>query len=138
MKKVIVLHILFLIISIPSFSQKDFRPGYILQNGDTIKGLVDYRSDQRNARICTFKASSESAVQTFKPTELSGFGFTKGQSYETQLVSREDNKTKAIFLKLLVKGTATLYFYKDSLDIDHFYIFKNNELRPLEERIKVV
>lgn len=45
--------------------------GYIITNeGDTIHGTIDYRSDAKNARECHFMAEGQDEYKTFVPDSL--------------------------------------------------------------------
>jgi hypothetical protein len=53
-----------LLIAINSFSQSDYRKGFIITNKqDTIYGLIDYVSPSSNAQTCFFKRSESAVVE---------------------------------------------------------------------------
>lgn len=138
MKKIYIT-ILCVLISNLVFSQTDFREGYVVQSGDTLKGLVDYRGSQRNATVVTYRASATGNAKIYNPSEIEGFGFIKeNKIYESRLVPGTDslNTTQKLFLETLVKGEANLFFYRDKTQKDRFYISKNDDV--LEELKLVV
>ncbi|HEY4651167.1 MAG TPA: porin family protein [Pontibacter sp.] len=117
-----------------ALAQKDFRPGYLVQHGDTTAGLVDYRGAQRNTLVVSFKASENASEQNFSPEQVQGFGFRKERKfYEAKLVPALDSLSspQTFFLEALVKGRASLYFLRDQMQKDRFYISKDAE--PLRE-----
>lgn len=111
-----------------AFAQKDFRPGYIVQNQDTIRGYVDYRGAVRNSKMTTFKSTLDSNEQTFTPDKLAGYGFDKeNKVYETKVVpATQAQPEQQFFLHALVKGKASLYNYRDDTDRDRFYLSKDD------------
>lgn len=121
-------------------AQTNFLPGYITTNeGDTLKGLIDYRSDSRNARVCVFKPTSEASMQEFLPFSIKGYRFNDGKYY----VSREvtlDGQPTPLFLEYLVNGIADLYFYGDGTSY-HYFMEKTDgklfELTNEEKEINV-
>lgn len=123
MKKLYSTLIAFLIIS-QAFAQQDFRPGYIVQNNDTLKGYVDYRGAVRSAKTTSFKASQNGAGQAYSPDQISAYGFVKeNKVYETKTVpATEAQPEQVLFMQALVKGKASIYTYRDDSDRDHYYI----------------
>lgn len=133
MKQLYLTLITYLFIS-QAFAQSDFRPGYIVQNGDTASGLVDYRGAQRNTHQISFKSNNDAKQQDFTPTQLQGYGFRQEQKYyESKLVPAFDTLSteQTLFAQLLVKGKANLYLLRDQMQKDRFYISKDAE--PLKE-----
>ncbi|MER2995995.1 porin family protein [Pontibacter populi] len=132
--KQLYITILLALVSSAAFAQQDFRQGYILQNGDTTSGLVDYRGAQRNTHQIAFKSNASAKEQTFLPSQVQGYGFQKEQKYyESKLVPAFDTLSveQTLFAQLLVKGKANLYYLRDPMQKDRFYISKNAE--PLRE-----
>ncbi|MCP2043742.1 porin family protein [Pontibacter sp. HSC-36F09] len=133
MKQLYLTLITFLFLS-QAFAQSDFRPGYIVQNGDTASGLVDYRGAQRNTHQISFKSNNAANQQDFTPTQIQGYGFRQEQKYyESKLVPAFDTLSteQTLFAQLLVKGKANLYLLRDQMQKDRFYISKDEE--PLKE-----
>ncbi|QCR21087.1 outer membrane beta-barrel protein [Pontibacter sp. SGAir0037] len=126
--------LLFLLLSQLAFSQKDFRKGYIIQGTDTIKGYVDYRGDKRNAQVTIFKPDLNGAEQRLTPTDIAGYGFEKeGKVYESKPIINNDRKEKeSIFLNVLIKGKASIYYYRDADAKDRYYVQKDTSIFELE------
>lgn len=144
MKKILTLFLSVLLgAALPAFAQKDFRSGYIVTlRQDTLRGLVNYKSDSRNALGCTFKSTEEAPEQEFDPTSLAGFGFTGGKVYESKkakIVSREISFGNTFpeelikghinqnFMEVLIRGKMNLYYLSDTEGRPHFYIQKDAE-----------
>ncbi len=127
--KQLYLTLLLLLYCAVTFAQKDFREGYVILNGDTIKGYVDYRGHQRSALTTSFKPSLEGAEQKYTPEEISAYGFVKeNKLFESHLIPAADTNAVAqkLFLSTLVKGPASIYYYRDSFQKDHYYLLKGS------------
>lgn len=127
----------------PAIAQKDFREGYIVTlQQDTLKGLVNFKGDVKSTLECKYKSNPEAEEKTFKPEELTGYGFTDGKFYEAhkaKIVSRKQDlagnfpevpvngHTDVNFMNVIVKGKASLYYLVDATSAPHYYLQKNNE-----------
>ncbi|NJK97917.1 MAG: hypothetical protein HC905_26095 [Bacteroidales bacterium] len=40
-----------------AYSQENYIPGYVIENGDTLKGFIDYRNWEKNPNQIAFKTS---------------------------------------------------------------------------------
>jgi hypothetical protein len=111
-----------------AFAQKDFRPGYVIQHGDTVRGYVDYRGAVRSSKVATFKTTLNSNEQVYTPTQLMGYGFDKeNKVYESKTIpATEAQAEQQLFLHALVKGKASLYTYRDDSDLDRFFFSKDD------------
>ncbi len=119
------------------YSQKTFKAGYIIKsNGDTIQGFIDYRKWNKNPDKINFKDSAEGAISTFTPLEIKEFG-VEGDIYTSAIVDSEYSSKKidqledtpglnirkdTVFLQTLISGDKSLYYYKNSVSNDNFYI----------------
>lgn len=100
MKTLIVL-IFFSLISSITFGQRDFRPGYIITlTHDTIAGTVQYRSNTKSYKGCTF--DNGVTITDYNATQLSGYGFFNDKYYPSGIVKDE-------FVEMLVGGKMSLY-----------------------------
>lgn len=136
--KQLYLSVIFLLVCSAAYSQKDFRQGYIILNGDTIRGLVDYRGNVRSAQATSFKASPTGPEKAYTPDEISGYGFTKeAKVFASKLLPVSDSAlataTQKTFLSVLVRGRASLYYYRDASLIHHYYLEKDTLFAELVE-----
>ncbi|WP_066839843.1 outer membrane beta-barrel protein [Rufibacter ruber] len=129
MKK-LLLPCLLLLLFPSAFAQRNFKPGYILQRQDTVRGLVDQRGDRRSAAKVVFKRSPEAAAEIYSPTEIEGYGLQAGYHFETKRLGTGDT-ARSHFFTVLVKGDASLYLFRDADSKDHFYLQQNDSLREL-------
>ncbi len=128
MRKLILLGFIFFnIYAISAYSQVNFQPGFILTNNlDTVFGNIDYRSDTRMCKICSFK-TKETGKKTYLPGEIFAFGFKDGRYFETNLVNGKLN-----FFEVLIKGEASIYYYADKNNDLYFLKINSGELKQLE------
>ncbi|ARS36204.1 porin family protein [Pontibacter actiniarum] len=121
--------LLLLLTLAPAFAQQDFRKGFIVQNGDTLRGYIDYRGDRRNAQFATFKQTLQGPEQRFTPEDISAYGYEVEQKLfesKTILPASETEQAQRHFLKTLIKGKASLYQYRDAADEAHYYLSMEN------------
>lgn len=129
-------------------AQTNFRPGYVVTlAGDTLKGEVDSRGAQRNARLSRFRTSKAAPITEYRPQQLRGYGFTGDRVYQTETVLLSDSLSRnAIyklkidtlqrpsFLEALVLGPASLLFLRDEHNKDHYYLRMAG--KPVQELIQ--
>jgi hypothetical protein len=136
-KKIIIFWLTVTTVSGLCFSQKDYRPGYIITHSfDTIHGLINLRSNYQNCRSCEFKAESNSEPKTFLPHELYGYRIENSKFY----ISREinlNNEKQFVFLEYLLDGIVDLFYLKE-LRSDDFFIEKQGVLYQLSNEMKQV
>jgi hypothetical protein len=123
MKKNILIITLLLLASLNIFSQSDFKPGYVyLNDHDSIYGLINNRNDIANHRVCVFRKSENDSIQKFYPDKISGYYFIEGKHYISKTIElSKDSET--IFVEYLIKGTVSLFFYRDPIG-GHYLIQK--------------
>lgn len=139
-----------LLLTFPSFlfAQSNYHEGYVLKNnGDTLKGYVDYREWAQNPKSIDFKINKgDNQPLKFTPANIKGFQITGMETYisYTGMISMDGTRfldlsvgldtTKqqsSIFLKQLVTGDQATLFYNNDKKKDRFFISEKNE-RPVE------
>ena len=81
-KELILIILFILLISPTSFSQNDFREGYyITWKNDTVYGLIDYRGEARNSKVCVYKSNKQAKVKQFSPNDIQGYRYTDSKYY---------------------------------------------------------
>jgi hypothetical protein len=118
-------------------AQSNFRRGYVvLASGDTLRGQVDLRGAQRNARISRFRSVGTTTVTEYQPPQLRGYGALGSQVYQSAVVTLVDSLARQslltntvrdsirlpVFLEVLVQGPASLLYLRDSKNNDHYYL----------------
>ena len=122
--------LIFIFIFIPSFIYaQNYKKGYILaNNGDTIRGYIDYKTDRINSGLCNFKENLNSDIQSFLPKDISGYRFFDEKNKEIYYVSKEiniDNTKQTVFVEYLLEGVMDLYYYPTkSLN---YYLFEDED-----------
>jgi hypothetical protein len=133
--------VLCLLISQSSFCQEKYIPGCIItKNGDTIQGYLDYKIKDLNPDKIFFKKELTDEKLLCTPHNIQEF-HVLDENYvsaivETEVSSNETNElnyfsnlelqTDTTFLQSMIQGTKSLYFYKNHVGKDQFYIGQNS------------
>lgn len=122
MKRLILLIILTCLAEF-SFSQTDFRKGYVITNArDTLFGLVDYREKAKAYKSCDFKASKSQNTITYEPGSIIGYGFENDKFFQSREISIKNQPSQVVFLEVIVSGPVSLFKFEDT-----YFIEKGNE-----------
>jgi hypothetical protein len=146
MRKLLFAILLFSITVINSFSQQNFVKGYIVTNtGDTLQGTIDNKDWLKNPTSISFKHDINNKSEKKTPLHIKSFYVSENNEfYESHKVSidlspYEDKKIleagittetnfvvpdTTLFLRVLVKGSATLYYFTDKEKKQHYYFSK--------------
>jgi len=132
MSKKILKMIIFLLFACTNmWGQRNFREGYIINKmQDTIYGWIDYRSDTRNARTCSFKKTEIDKITVYTPTDIVAYRFIDGKFYISKDIGGV-NAPNLVFLEYLVKGLANMYYYRDNRTNDYYFIEKDDQFIEL-------
>jgi hypothetical protein len=139
MKRLIISCLILLCVAATLFSQKEYKPAYIItNNNDTINGLVNISTDIRSSGICLFKLNSDSDPVKYKPEDLIGYRLLNDRYF----VSKEiliAGKTEKRFLEYIINGIVSIYSYT-STDGVRYFAQKEGEDRLIElvDREKVI
>ena len=122
-----------LLLTIISFSQSDYRQGYIiLNNNDTLFGFIDYQKDNLMATGCDFKSTDLKTNTVYLPGEISGYRFIDNKFFQTKNING-----KMVFLEVLIKGKLNVYYMQNENYGSQYFIEKQDkkliELPYLEE-----
>lgn len=129
-KKIILISCLLLIGHFTVFSQNDWKPGFVITNsGDTLHGLIDYRSDRDNCHNCYFKKSKKDELNKFSPKEIKGYRYANGKYYISKSIKNSEIEDP-VFLEFLINGKANIYYFK-GLD-EKYYLEKDTLLLELK------
>lgn len=129
-----------------SFSQENFETAYLLNNeGDTIKGYVDYRNWLENPEVIKFKEHLDHEPKIITPLEIKGFGVAD-EIYLSAITDIETSsiltseldfhsdlnlKKDTIFLQTLFMGDKSLFYYRSQAAKDNFYIMIDGQFELL-------
>lgn len=60
-----------------AMAQKNLREGYVITlQGDTLRGVIDFRTISMNMKRCVFKEDGATEFKTYLPGEIEGYRFT--------------------------------------------------------------
>ena len=80
--RLILTTVLLAISAIVTMAQTNPKPGYVIKNnGDTIRGNIDFRTNEKLSKQCVFWADGGSGGMTYKPGDIEGFRFDNGGKY---------------------------------------------------------
>lgn len=131
----------------PVQAQKNFRPGYIVRPaGDSLRGEIDVRGQQRMGLLCAFRANTGAATTQYAPTELKAYGLQSGARYEACQLPGGLTTTiggaalsaapTTLFMQQLVQGKAKLYSYVDEGGNSR-YFFRTTD-GPVAELVQTI
>jgi hypothetical protein len=96
------------------YSQDKFRNGFIImQNRDTVFGLLNYSESDNNFSNCQFKESQNKNTTLYSPLDISGYGFIDDKYFESGKIETESQATEDVFLEVLIRGLVSLYKYEN-------------------------
>ncbi len=134
MKNIITLiwlGIILVINTLSVYSQFDYRLGYIVTNeGDTVKGYIEYGNARNRAYYCYFKKDSTLKPHKYLPDELKSItvgNYRYSVSKEVYL----NGQKQRLFLEYLVKGAMNLYYFIDQNAAEYYFIEKEGVLYEL-------
>jgi hypothetical protein len=138
MKQKLFVFILILLVSFSSlYGQKKYRPGYIITNDyDTVRGLINLRSNHQNSLTCRFRGDNDRNPVDYSPSDIKGFRIENSKFYLSKNVVI-DSASKRVFLEYLVRGIVNLYYLKD-LNGEYFFVEKEGKLVPLTNKESIV
>ena len=113
-------------------AQTNPKPGYIItNNGDTIRGTIDFLTNKKLSKQCVFWANGAGEGKTYKPGEIEGFRFDNNGKY---FVTRQLNvygNPELFFAEFMVQGMMNLYCVADSYDEYFFFEREDGEMARL-------
>lgn len=135
MKKCLsILFSLFFSVSL-SMAQTNPQPGFIITNsGDTIRGILDFRTNAVLSKKCLFKAQGDNELQTYMPGDIEAFRFENNGKY---FVTRRFDflgTSQLYFAEFLVQGKMNLYCIADDYDDYFFFEREDGEMAQLTNR----
>ncbi len=125
-------------------AQSNFRPGYIVSlAGDTVRGTVDASASSRSGSECRFRPVGANTHDKYTPGQLGGYGLTHDRFYESVVVpgapAPADTAAQPVFLEVLVRGAASLYFFPEENLASHYFLrLGSGPVQPLVLRTDYV
>ena len=130
MKRVILLFSVLL--SVIAFAGENPEHGYIITNqNDTIFGMIDYRSNANNVKICNFKSEGSDKYSMYKPFEIVGYYVTSKNNYYISKSLEYKGKNYNVFAEYMMKGAMNVYRVAGITKNDvYFFENENGEIMP--------
>ena len=131
-------YVLFVIVAFSAtmtMAQTNPKSGYIItNNGDTVRGVIDYRTNEKLSKQCVFWPGGGSESHTYMPGDIEGFRFDNGGKY---FVTRRLNVTgepQLYFAEFMVQGKMNLYCVAYNRDEYYFFEREDGEMAQLTNR----
>lgn len=132
----IILFAIFAFSAAIAMAQTNPKPGYVItNNADTIRGIIDFRTNEKLSRQCDFWANGGSVKTTYKPGDIEGFRFENNGKY---FVTRRLNVTgepELYFAEFMVHGKMNLYCITHNSDEFYFFEREDGEMAELTNRV---
>lgn len=112
------------------YGQRQFVEGYILQNGDTIKGFIHLREGSQTYQFCNFKKEKEREEVRYSPEDIDGYGYDNDRSYISASIKKEGGINERVFLQVYIRGSISLYRLDGGFVLKKeniFYSLKNSK-----------
>jgi len=112
----------FVLTTMNLLAQVNPKDGYIITNdNDTVKGVIDYRSDSHNSETCSFKAAGSSMFRNYQPGQIKGYRLMDNGVYYVAKTFPVDGINKTFFAEYLIEGGVSLYHHQENLE-DYYYM----------------
>lgn len=134
--------LLLTLITFSAFSQKNFIPGhYITPQGEKVEALIKDQNWDRNPEF--IEVSVNGSSRRLHVSSIKGFVLSSGDVFDAFIVDVDKSTTNlnamkpgdmpvivsdTVFLRAIVKGTASLYYLRDEHAKEHYYIRKGEEV----------
>lgn len=132
----IILFAIFAISAMIAMAQTNPKPGYVItNNGDTIRGVIDFRTNEKLSKHCDFWANGGAVKTTYKPGDIEGFRFENNGKF---FVTRRLNVTgepELYFAEFMVQGKMNLYCITQNSDDHFFFEREDGEMAELTNRV---
>ena len=131
MKK-IILFALLAVSATMAMAQINPKSGIIITNsGDTIRGIIDFRTNEKLSKECEFWAEGKTDGKTYKPGDIEGFRFDDNGKYFVTRKLNVDGKPRLYFAEFMVKGMMNLYCVVENSDEHFFFEREDGEMAKL-------
>ncbi len=136
MKKRTLLLIFLLPLVLVVSAQVNPKKGYVITlTGDTIHGVIDYRTDTYNCQQCSFRADDSSSFVNYMPYDIQGYRFDNdGVYYVSRTFPVEDVETR-MFAEYVIQGGISLFYYKNNSISYYFFVDEKGNVAPMREPI---
>jgi len=135
MMKKMILSILLAISATATMAQTNLKSGYVItNNGDTIRGNIDFRTNEKLSKQCVFWPNGGSESKTYKPGDIEGFRFDNNGKYFVTRRLDLFGESQLFFAEFMVQGMMNLYCVADTYDEYFFFEREDGEMALLTNR----
>ena len=133
--RLVICIVLFTFFAPVTMAQTNPKPGYIITNdGDTIRGILDFRTNEKLSKQCEFWANGGSEGKTYKPGDIEGFRFDNNGKYFVTRRLNVSGTPQLYFAEFMVQGKMNLYCVADDYDEYFFFEREDGEMAQLTNR----
>ena len=116
-------------------AQTNPKPGYIITNaGDTIRGTIDFRTNEILSKKCVFWANGEGESKTYSPGDIESFRFDHNGKYFVTRRLNINGDPQLYFAEFMVQGKMNLYCVADKYVEYFFFEREDGEMALLTNR----
>lgn len=111
MMKKLILFVIMAVSATMAMAQQNLRDGYVITlQGDTLHGVIDYRTSTMNTKRCVFKENGATEFKTYLPGEIDSYRFTNnGIFYVSRPITNADGTREIVFAEYVLHGNMNLY-----------------------------
>jgi len=138
MKKEFFCLLLGTMMSVQMYAQVNPKPGFIITNhGDTIRGNIDFRTNEKLAKQCEFWANGSNEGQIYKPGDIEAFRFDSGGKYFVTRRLNVNGEPELYFAEFMVQGKMNLYCVAQYSKEYFFFEREDGEMALLTNRLSI-
>ena len=89
-----------------------FRGYYVTLENDTVRGYIEYRTEERNQKLFVFRKNFENTAQKFLPENVIAYSVDEKVFYESHTYIHRRGEELTGFFKVIVRGKLSLLTYK--------------------------
>lgn len=116
----------------PMIAQVNPKSGYIITNtGDTIRGVIDFRTNEILSKKCVFLANGDNEYKTYSPGDIEGFRFDSNGKYFVTRRFTLKGDSQLYFAEFMVQGLMNLYCVADKYSEYFFFEREDGEMALL-------
>lgn len=148
MKKLLLFILSGMFLASYAFGQENYQKGYVITSkSDTVQGFVNYRNWGINPGQISFKKTLNGKKVMYNPMNIRSF-YVHNETYVSAIVKSETSsrniinfmsdsagiitRTDTTFLMVLARGSKSLFFFKNDLNIENFYVLQDGKPELLE------
>lgn len=119
MRKILIS--LLLMLTVAASAQNNPFHGYIITNqGDTVRGMIDLKTNTKMSKLCTFRPDGSDKVTDYQPGEIEAYRFDDNGKYYISHRLSVNGVEDLYFAEFVVNGKMNLYCVTSG-DIDYYF-----------------